>query len=356
MAKLLLVVGDKEKIASNVIEHASAASALTAACFALGQQLYERNKKNDGDADAAEPPISINTTIDPPPSSASSASPASPSSKSHQPIIAPDSPVESRFVGSSVFGPDMIGMPEAWFNFEQPHQDWGIFPRLAYDIITTEQRRGKGVWEISLKYFQNVVDRILDLLTGDGEDDEDDEGDDKQQQHGRSSHKLKYTKSKHEGLVDGVEDRHINEGFHVDSHGFVDITWCRRHIIKSWTELTKTFKKANAKKAIAPTQYNPASTRGHCILVFEAKMPHPTLQGVSRTGRLYVCDLAGAEPAANVHCAKYSLCFDKLYNKPQNQSGIKNNHNHGKHKTHWIIFIQLVNHQSRPHCPPCYKE
>ena len=101
MAKLLLVVGDKEKIASNVIEHASAASALTAACFALGQQLYERNKKNDGDADAAEPPISINTTIDPPPSSASSASPASPSSKSHQPIIAPDSPVESRFVGSS---------------------------------------------------------------------------------------------------------------------------------------------------------------------------------------------------------------------------------------------------------------
>ena len=37
----------------------------------------------------------------------------------------------------SVFGPDMIGMPEAWFNFEQPHQDWGIFPRLAYDIITT---------------------------------------------------------------------------------------------------------------------------------------------------------------------------------------------------------------------------
>ena len=101
VAKLLLVVGDKERIASNVIEHASAASALTAACFALGQQLYERNKKNDGDAgDAAEPPISINTTIDPPPSSAS-ASPASPSSKSHQPIIAPAPPVESRFVGSS---------------------------------------------------------------------------------------------------------------------------------------------------------------------------------------------------------------------------------------------------------------
>ena len=56
----------------------------------------------------------------------------------------------------SVFGPDMIGMPEAWFNFERPHQDWGVFPRLAYDIITNEQNKGHGQWELSIKYFQNV--------------------------------------------------------------------------------------------------------------------------------------------------------------------------------------------------------
>ena len=43
----------------------------------------------------------------------------------------------------SVFGPDMIGMPEAWFNFDTPHKFWGIFPRLAYDIVTKEApRRG----------------------------------------------------------------------------------------------------------------------------------------------------------------------------------------------------------------------
>lgn len=70
------------------------------------------------------------------------------------------------------------------------------------------------------------------------------------------------------------------------------------------------FKKANSKKAIAPTQYNRASTRGHCILVFEADMPHPTKQGIRRTGRLYVCDLAGAEPAASVHSAQYERVVD----------------------------------------------
>jgi chromosome segregation ATPase len=216
----------------------------------------------------------------------------------------------------SVFGPDMIGMPEAWFNFERPHQDWGVFPRLAYDIITNEQSKAKGhgQWELSIKYFQNVVDRILDLLTGDGDDEDDKEETHHRRyntnQHSRGPSPGKDRNKKSSGMVDGVEDRHINEGFHVDSHGFVDITWCRRHVLKSWEELTTTFKKANAKKAIAPTQFNPASTRGHCILVFEAKMPHPTLNGVSRCGRLYVCDLAGAEPAAEVHCAQYSRSQD----------------------------------------------
>jgi hypothetical protein len=112
-----------------------------------------------------------------------------------------------------------------------------------------------------------------------------------------------------------VEDRHINDGFHLDAHGFVDITWCRKKHIQSWHHLIETFKTANGKKAIAATQFNQASTRGHCILVFEADMPHPTKQGVRRTGRLYVCDLAGAEPAASVrdlgvneNCWLYSLC------------------------------------------------
>ena len=40
-------------------------------------------------------------------------------------------------------------------------------------------------------------------------------------------------------------------------------------------------------------------------------MPHPQLEGVSRTGRLYVCDLAGAEPAAEVHCAQYERSVDQ---------------------------------------------
>ena len=94
----------------------------------------------------------------------------------------------------------------------------------------------------------------------------------------------------------------------------------------SWHELRTVFKTANAKKAIAATQYNHASTRGHCILVFEAEMPHPSKPGVKRTGRLYVCDLAGAEPAASVHHSIYKRVEDLetghvryVYSKPGSQ-------------------------------------
>lgn len=192
----------------------------------------------------------------------------------------------------SVFGPDMVGLPEAWFNFAQPHRFWGVFPRLAYDIMTCEAPKRGGEWKMSIKYFQNVVDRIWDLLSGDDDDDDtaakekksdDDNGSPSSSaspHFHRTSSSLRFhpvhEKKQHKLNKNGVEDRHINDGFHVDSHGFVDITWCRKKRIVSWTELIHTFKTANAKKAIAPTQYNRASTRGHCILVFEADMPHPT--------------------------------------------------------------------------------
>ena len=91
--------------------------------------------------------------------------------------------------------------------------------------------------------------------------------------------------------------------------------------------------KANARKAIAPTQFNPMSTRGHCIMVLEVEMPHHENEGIfelkslylqspifitnfvdksivfstgmKQRGRVYVCDLAGTEPAGDIYYAKY---------------------------------------------------
>ena len=217
----------------------------------------------------------------------------------------------------SVFGPDMAGLPEAWFNFKTPHRFWGVFPRLAYDIMTTEAKRRGGAWKFSIKYFQNVVDRIWDLLSGEEEEQEhaSEGGGSLGSHHSKPRRGSVAPHAYKQGTNHKVEDRHINDGFHLDAHGFVDITWCRKKHIQSWHHLIETFKTANGKKAIAATQFNQASTRGHCILVFEADMPHPTKQGVRRTGRLYVCDLAGAEPAASVRdlgvndtCWLYSLC------------------------------------------------
>jgi hypothetical protein len=60
-----------------------------------------------------------------------------------------------------VFGPDAVDSPEAWFKHAEPHDLWGIFPRLAYEVFKNKQ----DGWKISMKYFQNVVDTVRDLMS-----------------------------------------------------------------------------------------------------------------------------------------------------------------------------------------------
>ena len=56
----------------------------------------------------------------------------------------------------TVFGPDAVDAPEAWFKHATPHPLWGIFPRLAYEIFEMKQ----DGWKVTMKYFQNVVDTV----------------------------------------------------------------------------------------------------------------------------------------------------------------------------------------------------
>lgn len=52
-------------------------------------------------------------------------------------------------------------------------------------------------------------------------------------------------------------------------------------------------------------QFNHQSTRGHCIMTLEVEMPHPDMPGMKQKGRVYVCDLAGTEPAGDIVYALY---------------------------------------------------
>jgi hypothetical protein len=108
-----------------------------------------------------------------------------------------------------------------------------------------------------MKYFQNVVDIVRDLMSP------------------------------------NAEEQHYKNGMRKDPDGFMDIEWCCSKQIHSWDELRKVFQIANGRKAIAPTQFNPMSTRGHCIMTLEVEMPHPETEGMKQRGRVYVCDLAG---------------------------------------------------------------
>jgi hypothetical protein len=126
-----------------------------------------------------------------------------------------------------------------------------------------------------MKYFQNVVDTVRDLMSS------------------------------------NAEEQHYKNGMRKDPDGFMDIEWCETKVLHSWNDLREQFQIANSRKAIAPTQFNPMSTRGHCIMVLEVEMPHPETEGMKQRGRLYVCDLAGTEPAGDIVFAQYNkVTFD----------------------------------------------
>ena len=88
-----------------------------------------------------------------------------------------------------------------------------------------------------MKYFQNVVDTVRDLMSP------------------------------------NAEEQHYKNGMRKDPDGFMDIEWCGTKILHSWNDLRKAFMESNSRKAIAATQFNPMSTRGHCIMVLEVEMP-----------------------------------------------------------------------------------
>ena len=95
----------------------------------------------------------------------------------------------------TVFGPDAIDAPEAWFKHSEPQPLWGILPRMAYEIFS-EKKEG---WKISMKYFQNVVDIVRDLMSKTG------------------------------------EERCYKDGMRKDPDGFMDIEWCTSEFVKSCT-------------------------------------------------------------------------------------------------------------------------
>ena len=158
----------------------------------------------------------------------------------------------------TVFGPDDPAIPEAWFKWATPQDSWGIYPRLAYDLFEMRDQ----TWKFKMKYFQNVVDIVRDLMSPTG------------------------------------EEKMFKAGMRKDADGFMDVNWCMVANLKSWDDLRATFKKANARKAISPTQFNHQSTRGHCIMTLEVNKPKKDDKSMRQKGRIYVCDLAGTKPSA----------------------------------------------------------
>ena len=197
----------------------------------------------------------------------------------------------------TVFGPDAVDAPEAWFKHMEPIDMWGLLPRVAFDIF---KLKSDG-WSIKMKYFQNVVDIVRDLMDPVG------------------------------------KEQSYKAGMKKDKDGFMDIEWCKAVPLKDWKDMTEKFQEANKRKAISPTQFNHQSTRGHCIMVFEIEKPRKDNPQVKSKGRLYVCDLAGTEPAGDIYYAEYTKVVNadgtidhNLKGKHPNQSKTKELQDQGK--------------------------
>jgi len=116
-------------------------------------------------------------------------------------------------------------------------------------------------------------------------------------------------------------EKHYKTGMKKDADGFMDIEWCASKVLHTWDDFRAEFQTANKRKAISPTQFNHQSTRGHCIMTLEVEKPTDDDASRKQRGRLYVCDLAGTEPAAQIEYCVFRCDVDEDGNKEYVRTG-----------------------------------
>ena len=169
----------------------------------------------------------------------------------------------------TTFGIDNANLKSSWFFQDSPESpdaaQWGLFPRLAWDVFQLKKK--EPGYRFKMRYLQNVVDDVFDLIGG------------------------------------GTSDKNSMTPERKPP-GFYEHTWATEVELESFEELLDVFRNAAPRKQVAPTQFNPSSTRGHVVVVFKIITPSGS------EGRFYVCDLAGSEKAAEVKHYTYSFDDD----------------------------------------------
>ena len=167
----------------------------------------------------------------------------------------------------TTFGIDNAELQSSWFFQDNPESEfasqWGLFPRLAWDVFQLKKKEPR--YKFRMKYLQNVVDDVYDLIGG------------------------------------AAADKNSMTPERKPPH-FYEHAWATEVEMETFDDLLTHFRAAASRKQVAPTQFNPSSTRGHVVVIFKIVTPE------GREGRFYVCDLAGSEKAAEVK--HYTYAFD----------------------------------------------
>ena len=158
----------------------------------------------------------------------------------------------------TLFGPDSKGQNgiKPWFDYQQPHVTWGLFPRLAHDIFS--QAKSKGAqWICSVKYMQACGNTVCDLIQN--------------------------------------NTNFWSTGLETAEDGDPFFDWIPPTHVATFSDLCNILRDASANIRTGKTEFSDNSSPGHTILELEVERPHPKENGLKLRCKLLVCDLVGLE-------------------------------------------------------------
>ena len=157
----------------------------------------------------------------------------------------------------TLYGPDrrLKDGTKPWFDYQQPHVQWGLFPRIAHDIFLQAKSKGSQ-WICSIRYLQTCGNTVRDLIQ------------------------------------DNVN--FWSTGLQTDEDGPV-YDWIPPTHISSFRDLCDIVREAGSNIRTDKTDFRDCSSLGHTILELEVERPHPKNHELKMRCKLLVCDLVGLE-------------------------------------------------------------
>ena len=122
-------------------------------------------------------------------------------------------------------------------------------------------------------------------------------------------------------LTCGLVAERVNLPVHEDRSKGVRVKGLSEHYVSSPEEVYETIRRDTAMRAVSSTRMNTESSRSHSIFMFTVQQRN-TEDGASKSGCLYMVDLAGSEKVGKTGASGQTLEEAKKINKSLSALGM----------------------------------